>query len=463
MAELYEIQVLKLGKTKITLNIEVVERDSMEIPASPGFALSLLYDNVAKDCKLAEFVDFDDLSNSDWAKKNANGYIKSVKVTLHNKPSDEILADDNNVYWETKSNWLKGKMEIEVTDAEWLEHMSEDDEWESASFDPSMEYDECKPFKIQKPKASAKGNDEHPGLMPIWKYMADNLLLKSEHEIIWVPKFEVEEYIVDSSKKVQQFSEEIMADLEHKLATVECNGVTNFGVIVKIENSWSLLQIIEDKEKLQDFLKNYMVSMYAPFKLTPIVEGCIITEMIFDTTKRKLPKPFNIDYILSTNNLPVVYESTINDKILELKIITFSQSMLTINSKSGDGLCFLSAPWINAGNEFLDAGHPLSDFINSEFKSADLIPKTDRYVFKEDELAMKVQSKVISSLKMNQTAKVEFPKRFGALKAEEFISYFQFDKWPQFKVVIQVTDAKYLQGYDEKVPFSQALKSIRTR
>ena len=56
-SELYEIKVLKLEKTKITLNVQVVERYSMEIPASPGFALSLLYDNVDKDSKLAEIVD----------------------------------------------------------------------------------------------------------------------------------------------------------------------------------------------------------------------------------------------------------------------------------------------------------------------------------------------------------------------------------------------------------------------
>jgi len=116
-SELYEIKVLKIEKTKITLNIKVTNRDSMEIPASPGFALSLLYDNAGKESKLAEVVDFDDLSDSAWAKKNAKGFVKSVKVTLDNKPSDEILADDGNVYWNTKSNWLKGKMEIEVTDA----------------------------------------------------------------------------------------------------------------------------------------------------------------------------------------------------------------------------------------------------------------------------------------------------------------------------------------------------------
>lgn len=462
-SELYEIKVVKLQKTKITLNVKVVNRDSMEIPASPGFALSLLFDNAGKDSKLAELVDFDNLSDSAWAKKNAKGFVKSVKVTLDNKPSDEILADDSHAYWNTKSNWLNGKMEIEVTDSAWIEHMSEDDEWESASFDPSMEYDECKPFKIQKVKASAKGNDEHPGLMPIWKYMADNLLLKSEHEIIWVPMFEIAEYIVDSSNEVRKFSEEIMADLENKLATVECKGVTNFGVVVKIENTWSLLEVIEDKDKLKDYLDNYMVSMYAPFKLTPIVDGCTITAMIFDTTKRKLPKPFNIDYILSTNNLPVIFESKINDKTVELKIITFSQKMLAIDSKSANALCLLAAPWLNATNEFLNAGHPLSDFINSEFKSADLIPKTDRYTYKEPEFALKVQSKIISSSKINQTAKVEFPKRFGALKPEDFISYFQFDKWPQFKVTIQVTDAKYLQNYGEKVPFSQPLQAIRIR
>jgi|GEM_PF-5270906 len=341
--------------------------------------------------------------------------------------------------------------------------MTKDSEWESASFDPSMEYDACKPIITKKVKASAKGNDEHAGMMPIWKYMADNLLLKSEHEIIWVPQFEIAEYIADSSKEARQFSEEIMNDIENKLATVECNGVKTFGVVVKIENTWSILEVIEDKDKLQDYLDDYMVSMYAPFKLTPIVDECIITEMIFDTTKRKLPKPFNIDYILSTNNLPVIYESKINDRTLELKIITFSQKMLAIDSKSANAMCLLAAPWLNATNEFLDAGHPLSDVINSEFKSADLIPKTDRYTYKEPEFALKVQSKVISSTKINQTAKVEFPKRFGALKPEDFISYFQFDKWPQFKVVIQVTDAKYLQNYDEKVPFSQPLQAIRIR
>lgn len=462
-SELYEIKVLKLGKTKITLNVEVVQRESMEIPESPGFALSLLCDNADKDSKLAGLVDSDDVDNQEWAKKNAKAYVKSVKVTLKNKPSDEILADDSNVYWDTKSNWLKGKMEIEVTDPAWIEHMSEDDEWESASFDPSMEYDDCKPNKITKVKTASKDDGQHAGMMPIWKYMADNLLLKSEHEIIWIPKYEVEEYIPVSEKEAQRFSEGMMNEIENKLATVECNGLTVFGVVVKIENSWSLLEVIEDKDKLQDYLGGYSTSMYAPFKLTPIVEGCTITEMMFDTTKRKLPKPFNIDYILSTNNLPVIYEATINDKTLELNIINFSNNMLVIDSKSGDALCLLAAPWINEKNELLDAGNPLSDFINSEFKSADLIPKTERYLFKENEFAMKVQSKVITSFKISQTAKIEFPKRFGALKPEEFMSYFQFDKWPRFKVKIQVTDPKYIAGYDEKVPFSQAIKGIRTR
>jgi hypothetical protein len=65
----------------IALDVKVVHRDAMQLPADPSFALMMLHEAAESTAPLAEAVGFDDTLDATWMKKFAAGFIASVKVS----------------------------------------------------------------------------------------------------------------------------------------------------------------------------------------------------------------------------------------------------------------------------------------------------------------------------------------------------------------------------------------------
>jgi ankyrin repeat protein len=247
MSELYSVRVAARPDDRtIDLDIKVVHPDSMHIPASPGFALMLLHDRADGDCPLAREVDLQTVMNPAWASANARAFVESVELlSSKNEPPAAAIRDYEHGYWRKPKGWLEGRLRIRATHSAWVSHVPS--AWDSASFDPAQDYDEC-------PAATPEGT---PGLEivvePDFKHSAGflavpKLAIASEvgpscPEVIWAPCHGVRAYeVVEPLAGIRITLEQLESWLGLPVMwRGEGESESHVGVVTKIEDDYASL------------------------------------------------------------------------------------------------------------------------------------------------------------------------------------------------------------------------------
>jgi ankyrin repeat protein len=203
MSELYSVRVAARPDDRtVDLDIKVVHPDSMHIPASPGFALMLLHDQADGDCPLAREVDLQTVMNPSWATAHARAFVESVELlSSKNEPPPEAVRDYEHGYWRKPKGWLEGRLRIRATHSAWVSHVPR--AWDSASFDPASDYDECPPATPEgTPGLEIVVESDHEnseGFIAIPKLAIASEVGPTCPEVLWVPRHGVRAYEVTES------------------------------------------------------------------------------------------------------------------------------------------------------------------------------------------------------------------------------------------------------------------------
>lgn len=421
MSALYAIQVLNFEPTKIKLAIQVIHPDAGDIYETPGFALMLLFDNAKNNSALGQELDFENLLNEDWMRKYARGFIKSVGVELSNKSTAKSSK---------KSDWLSGTIEIEVVHKKWLEHLKNIQHWESAAFNPALSYHDCiaiLPPNTQKSKKDISANPKE-GLIPIWKYMIPAYLLSSNQEVLWVQKHGKSAYKPDKPKTIKPVTEDAQKALEGLLVMAG----DEFGVVYKRANDWSLFEVGDGS----------CGSSYIPKES--------ITPMVFNSNKKRLSSPLSVSRLLQWSQ-PVIFDADINGETIHLKVLVMASDSRILLPSNLHTLELLTKPFIefsSSDNRF-KIGSNLSHFLNQEMDKKQIQPIGNLYKKDQEDLA----NQIIVETVIEKSFDIPSPN-LDDLTEEALIALYRFDKWPQYRISIRVSDAAFLEGYEAYLPFA---------
>lgn len=200
MSELYSVRVAARPDDRtVDLDIKVVHPDAMHIPASPGFALMLLHDQADGDCPLAREVDLQTVMNPSWATAHARAFVESVELlSSKNEPPAAAINDYEHGYWRKPKGWLEGRLRIRATHSAWVSHVPR--AWDSASFDPASDYEECPPATPEgTPGLEIVVESDHQsslGFAAVPKLAIASEVGPACPEVLWVPRHGVRAYEV---------------------------------------------------------------------------------------------------------------------------------------------------------------------------------------------------------------------------------------------------------------------------
>jgi len=173
MAGYYDVKILEINQAEasVKMHIKMFNPDGSRIYESVGFGLHLLNNGKWKNSLIGQEISFEDLLDVDWCQKYANGFVKSVeKVDQSSDPPVAIVT-------------------IYCTDAAWLSHLSEGEEWESYAFEVARQYDACEPI-LYNPEAGKPDPDfdESTGWIPIPSFLFDQGSYRLP-KVVYLPKF----------------------------------------------------------------------------------------------------------------------------------------------------------------------------------------------------------------------------------------------------------------------------------
>jgi hypothetical protein len=130
MSALFKVEVKELRATRVELALVTVHPDAGPIRADDVFALRLLHDTAFKfdrhmnyiaTSPLGEAVTFDETEGEGWMREHASRFVAAVTLEPPDLPRPMPIGTE-------------AQYEIEVTDAKWLEHLSEGQTWTSAAY-----------------------------------------------------------------------------------------------------------------------------------------------------------------------------------------------------------------------------------------------------------------------------------------------------------------------------------------
>ena len=150
MSDLYSIQATRKDGCVVALSVCSIHPDVLySIHDGPGFALIALHEAVpyGDSAPLSEEISIDDLIDQAWISRSARGFIRSVRASDVRDPLPLGAEEQpDHPYWE-KETWLSWKLEIEVSDEQWIAHIQAGDSWRSRAYSPSYSgYASCDPI-----------------------------------------------------------------------------------------------------------------------------------------------------------------------------------------------------------------------------------------------------------------------------------------------------------------------------
>ncbi|GAA0726003.1 hypothetical protein GCM10009430_32500 [Aquimarina litoralis] len=433
MSALYSILVKEMENKKIILDIKVIHPDSMVIPASPGFALSIIHSRAERNSPISEEVSLDLILNKNWMAKYARGFILDVDVEIENYPGDEMIRDYANQYWENVNNWLRGDMTVLVSDSEWLHHLQVGDKWETASFDPTEHYESCDPIISEDTSIKIQASttyDIENGLMPMWKYMASGYALASESDIFEIPKYPVNSYITDPDGQPKD-GQDIMDYVKDNIGEMFVSR-NEIGVLMRKKGFQNDLVLLSCRS-----------NSYGYGGALDLLED--LTKVVFNNKKKRLPEPLSYRKILQYSD-PVIIGSNITGVSIEYSVLIFNREYPIELADKREAFNLLIRPFEDELRFPPDNGLPMM----MTLKEVMVKDKLGGYVLDPNE---SIIDQFISDYEIIEMPDLKFPD-LDSLSRKEVVQKFQFNAWPIVKIRITVCNPKLLEGYSSKIPFA---------
>lgn len=427
MAPLFNCELLETKSQTVTVKISSIHPDSGPVTETPAFALMVLFD-AAKGtrCPLLKTIDLDQLIDADWLSSYAKGIIQSSKIK-----NIDIAPNSNNTMA------LEFTLEIITTHTAWIAHVKGQQSWETTAYTPAIPYKKCDPIfpKGDAPSSNYSTNTSarcdmplvkvKTGVIPVWKYMISHLLTSTK-DVLWL-----QEYSRTVYKKVEEQPaiEIVNADLNALEGGLFKVG-NDVGVLYKRATDWGLFELGSS-------------SCGSTF-----LNGDKLVPMVLNEEKTEFRTPFSIESTLKYGK-PVVFDASTENETLTLKVLLTNpeNSLVTLDSKA-DALQLLMKPFGEENTKRFEEGHVLTTLLNSEMDKLGLENTDD--IFKND---LDIVNTVIQDYRIEKLGNMVFPK-LENLNHNAILDLYQFNKWPQYRIHIKVSQSDFLTHYEEKLPFA---------
>ena len=429
MSDLYAVRVAARPDDRtIDLDIKVVHPDAMHIPASPGFALMLLHDRADGDAPLGREVDLQTVMNPTWAMENARAFIEYVELlSKKNEPPPEAIHDYEHSYWRKPKSWLEGRLRIRATHAAWVSHVPKS--WESASFDPAEDYDEC-------PAATPEGT---PGLEIVVEsdyqnsegfLAAPKLVIASEigpgcPDVIWIPRHGVRAYEVSEQLSGIKVS---LEQLEEWMGLpVMWRGMNDtesyVGLITKIEDGLAAMVVLSRGGRSTHYRQAsdlQWIGKAAFRKGTPRLAPPLFLESM-------------LDYAQPAATLLSIDE---REATIAVQILARRQGEPQLSTES-EILRLLATP---AQARFGDFEHSTSKLGRALYHE-----QQERDIHWGNELFPKIARGFIEEFEIEAPDESEREIDLDELETAERVEFIEQRKWPTWTVRVTVTDEAWLE------------------
>lgn len=214
-SDCYRVKVLKKTARAVSLDVRVTY-PRLDIPADKSFALMMLRENASGASALADAVGENEMLSEAWQRQYANGFIESVDVRdLENVPPAAAEDDSNHPYWLEPARWLRGKLDVVVTDPAWIAHLEPGAAWDSRAFRAAEEYDPRAPMRPGDTGGEAP-NAGDDGLMWVpTRLWASSGFPSGGPAVVQVPAYEPRAYRAKDPKK-GTFAAKDLRDLQYR-------------------------------------------------------------------------------------------------------------------------------------------------------------------------------------------------------------------------------------------------------
>jgi len=407
MGGYYDIKILAINRAEasVKMHIRMFNPDGSKIYDSVGFGLQLLENGRWKGSLIGKEISFEDLLDENWCQKYANGFVKSVeKVEQSSDPPIAILT-------------------IYCTDAAWLSHLSEGEEWESAAYEVARQYDPCEPILYQKIEHSNPDFDESIGWMPVPSFLFEQGSYRLPN-VVFLPKFTESSYFIKNTIRYEQDDHLELLNLHGKYVKDLKNNEAGIFVWNDVMKRYAIYSIG----------RNSRGGSYYSSSSRSIEEiGFFALKPNF---KRRMHLVSYSDLFRSVD--PVIKSVQKAEKSITLEVTgIYDIDKLELNkAKVLKLIC----------NNFVE-NYGYDTAMDSEFPLSKLIAY---FAQKEENSATGILPQIADGIVLNYSYEYpdEYVEDFDSMDTESLVDYFENERWPRFKFHIELSDEVFGQQLD---------------
>ena len=435
-SDLYEVSARGVeNDTTMVLDLKVVHPDVTTIPATPGFALMLLFEPAEQGDPIATELDHDSVLDSAWMRRYARGFVRDVEVVeLANEPPAAAKNDDEHPYWKEPDRWLRGTIRFEVSDPAWISHLSTGQSWGSTAFESNRSFEECDPIRFEPAETPSTATDARfAGLMPVPPVMFPDLLGSLESEFAWIPKYTEKAYVTDETYEGDAITEEVLDSL--------------VGKVVRYSNHGDHLGVLTPDHRVARISKRSRGA-------GDVFPGVgTIGAARFDTNKKRLAEPLPFSKLIRHASDAAVAKARIDGTSVSLTVYCFGdRTKLNIKrpepnlKHEGDALALLGAPECERRRAFAQATSKLGTMLHDKAQEHGINLRHPPSIYKTFAMG------VITDYSVQKTKDTE-PVDVDALSDDEAMARLAEAPWETWTIDITVTDTAWIEHLPAMTPF----------
>lgn len=428
MSTLYSASVRSIeNETTVVVAVDVVHPDSMYISPTPGFALMLLWEATDGEGPLATEIDLDTVLDADWMRTYARGFVSKVEtLELENEPPDAAQRDYEHAYWKNPEEWLRGTLEIQVTDPAWISGLTEGTSWDSTAFESNQSFDATDPIRFEEsaPRPSDADVDPHAGLIPVPRLFFLDHLAAVEDDYIWFPKHSDKAYVADEIFEDEEVTEELLESLVGEVVWYDSYG-PGVGVLMP-----------------DNMIVHISKGSYGS---TGFHAGSgKIGRARFDTTKKRLANPLTISGMARRAD-PVVTEAVVDGPKVTLTVRTFDKDREPSLQHSANALALIADSENESFDGFKNATSRLGIFLARQGE--------ERGISFANSLYGHLSEGMIVDYRVEKVRQAD-PVDFDGLEGDELIDALESEPWNTWKIEVITTDPAWVEHLPKATPYA---------
>jgi len=437
MPAYYKAKVLNINKAEAstTIHLQVISPDSMQIYDSVGFGLHLLDNYKWKGNPIADEITYEELTSTEWCTQYANGFVKKVEIIEHLRPiSLKVLYSykEGHPFFKSKELWPEAIVKVHCTDAAWLAHLNENEEWESYAWDVSRHYNSCDPILAGQEADGDTFLDWSEGWMPIPSFLFD----QGKHKlpsVLFFPKFTESSYDVVNITDYSNLDHQSLIKLHGKFVKHVDDNYSGIFVWNDVLQEYKIYSISSTSTGMRSYSQNQRIGKI----------GLLSQKKSF---KRRTK---NVDYSGIFRRAKPSIKSVVRDgKLLTIELTgIYDIDNLGLNkTRILKMICNNFVETYEYEVE-LDTDFPLSQMIKY------LSRKEDKGI---KQVLVEIADKII--VKYSYEYPDNYVKDYDEMDFESLLDYFGSESWPCFKFYIELSDEAFGLQVDQKENYGMLLQ-----